>query len=141
MEKASKVFLGAVRFAEPCSDLDLIEPQVGDPIDEESPIEGVVVDWPEKALEKPAGDNLKQQKPRRVGRCCSRRCWALSTCCGLSMVASIICTPLLWPKDPEWKLVDLEIVNRDDMMFFVTWWPWGRDLGNCGMARHDFVSE
>lgn len=37
------------------------------------------------------------------------------------MVASIICTPLLWPKDPEWKLVDLEIVNRDDMMFFVTW--------------------
>eukprot|EP00438_Fugacium_kawagutii_P003258 Skav222467 [mRNA] locus=scaffold2163:137847:151725:- [translate_table: standard] len=94
---------------------------VGDTIDEESPMEGVVVDWPEKALEKPAGDTLKQQKqkPRRAGKCCSRRCWALSTCCGLSMVASIICTPLLWPKDPEWKLVDLEIVNRDDMMFFV----------------------
>ena len=77
-------------------------------VGEESPIEGVVVDWPESKQEQPL-DGVKLQQ-RRCGRFRSRRCAALS-CCGISVVIAIVCA-LFWPRDPEWKLVTLDVLTE-----------------------------
>lgn len=84
--------------------------------DVESPIEGVVVEWAGDA--KPVAEGIKMES-RQVRRCGSRRCCFALSCCGFSMVAIITCCALFWPRDPQWKLVNLEILSEDAMMFFV----------------------
>lgn len=50
---------------------------------------------------------------QQVRRCGSRRCCFALSCCGFSMVAIITCCALFWPRDPQWKLVNLEILSED----------------------------
>eukprot|EP00435_Cladocopium_sp_Y103_P023606 s20_g5.t1 len=78
--------------------------------DVESPIEGVVVDWAGEA--KPVAEGIKVES-RQVRRCGSRRCCFALSCCGFSMVAIITICALFWPRDPQWKLVNLEILSED----------------------------
>ena len=81
-----------------------------------SPIEGVVVDWPDASPKK--ADNGEKPLPRR--RCCrSRRCLISLACGSISLVAGVVMSFLFWPRDPSWDLVKLEVVTPDALMELV----------------------
>ncbi|CAJ1394311.1 unnamed protein product [Effrenium voratum] len=81
-----------------------------------SPIEGIVVDWPDASPKK--ADNGEKPLPRR--RCCrSRRCLISLACGSISLVAGVVMSFLFWPRDPSWDLVKLEVVTPDALMELV----------------------
>ena len=51
-------------------------------------------------------------------RCCSLRVKILSILAGFVLLAGAA-TVALWPRDPNWNLTDLDVVDESALMFFV----------------------
>ena len=92
-----------------------------------SPIEGIVVNWDLEAKMPAKGNEGNGKKFRPCCRNRSRKCWAMSGCCGISLVAAVVCTCLFWPKDPTWELVKLDVLTDDAMQYFVFAFVGGMD--------------
>ena len=51
-------------------------------------------------------------------RCCSLRAKILSILAGFALLAGAA-TVALWPRDPSWKLTNLDVLDESALMFFV----------------------
>eukprot|EP00490_Sorites_sp_Unknown_P013293 CAMPEP_0114644022 /NCGR_PEP_ID=MMETSP0191-20121206/3732_1 /TAXON_ID=126664 /ORGANISM="Sorites sp." /LENGTH=224 /DNA_ID=CAMNT_0001856429 /DNA_START=11 /DNA_END=685 /DNA_ORIENTATION=- len=66
----------------------------------------------------PVKAGTEADAPRRCGSCCSRRCFLLFLLLSFGVLVGAA-TAALWPRDPTWKLTNLDVLDESALMFFV----------------------